>query len=292
MANPPWFKQHVSAWLCDQEIMLMDPLAEYALLRLRMEMWRTPNCMLPDNDTILMRLSRLDFYRGLEGDLCSEKELSKCLASAKQMLSKCLADGKPMLYDRGLLDQWKHLSEISNMRSASGRLGGSSKKSGTKASKAKVKQTISISRSLSRSGSDPNPTTEKLTQYGTHIRMLPSEHAELCRVFGPELVAQEFPTLDIWIEKTNSKYGPKYRRPEHNHYLLARTTWLPGKTLNNKTGVSGGFKTAGERRHANSLLAVEQVFNDERKNEPNRNSNDASHVPGVLADLRTAPAKR
>lgn len=152
MANPPWFKQHANDWLSSTEIMLLDPLEEYALLRLRMHMWRSPTCMLPDNDAILMRLSRLEEYRGLESDITSDEALSKCLANVKQMLSTCLVNGKQMLFDDELLAQWNHLSAVSEVRTQTGRIGGSRKKSGTKVSKAKAKQTISLSSSVS--GSD------------------------------------------------------------------------------------------------------------------------------------------
>ena len=236
MARSPWFREWAFDWLGSAKIAMLGPMEEYALLRLRMNLWTSDKCLLPDDDAVLLRLTRLNEC-GLDAD-----EKSKCLANAKHLLSKCLdEDGRPMLFDLNLKQQWDHLNGISEVRASAGRRGGSSKKSGTKVPKAKRKQTSSVSVSESRSEDLENGEPQlrpkitgqvELTQYGKeYFRTTPSEYAELVDLFGLALVEQEVPQMDVWIAKSPNPSARNYRKPDHNHYLFARTTWLPGKKL-------------------------------------------------------------
>lgn len=237
MANLPWFKQNVAAWLCDEDVMLLEPLAEFALMRLRLEMWRTTNCMLPDNDTLLMRLSRLDEYRSPESDPSLSERATRCLASAKQMLSKCQANGKQMLTDPDLLEQWNRLNALSEVRSDAGRVGGSRKKSGTKPLKAKAKQTISYS--LSSSGSDlreeeceekpaeayklPDDSGNERKPYPalpalwfSDVELLRLDKKFHARGLRREFYSDAFLTVDSWFRDTATN-GPKRYPKSSNH---------------------------------------------------------------------------
>lgn len=73
---------------------------------------------------------------------------------------------------------------------------------------------------------------EVLQQFGEkHFRCTMPEYRRLCERYGEELVEQQIPLMDEWIAKSDSKNAKKYRAPDHNHYLFALTTWLPGKEL-------------------------------------------------------------
>lgn len=162
MSGFSWFKQDSNEWIYSTDIQVLEPLAEYALMRLRLHMWNTPECMLPDNDAVLMRLSRLEEYRGMEGPI-SDDYLNKCLASVKQMLSKCSANGKHLLFDDALLAQKKHLKQVSESRAAAGRAGKNVKKTRVRREKqmlSKCKTNAEQSISISISNSDLNKEGE------------------------------------------------------------------------------------------------------------------------------------
>lgn len=72
-----------------------------------------------------------------------------------------------------------------------------------------------------------------------YIRTTQAEYAKLVKLYGHELIRQEAPNADEWIAKADTPSARKYRRPDANHYLFLRVTWLAGKRLKRDYGFRG-----------------------------------------------------
>lgn len=105
---------------------------------------------------------------------------------------------------------------------------------------------------------------EPLQQYGVVLRMKPSEMIELQAKFTPELVTQELPEADLWLQKAQTPSARKYRKPKHNHYLFMRTTWLKDKRLSlpNGTGPPREFKSFAQLEHERKMKILEELCDD------------------------------
>lgn len=77
------------------------------------------------------------------------------------------------------------------------------------------------------------PTT--LIKYGKFLSMEKSEMDKILKEFSEALVKQEIPECDEWIEKSDKPSARKYRKPNYNHYLFFRQTWLKNKSLKNNS---------------------------------------------------------
>lgn len=71
----------------------------------------------------------------------------------------------------------------------------------------------------------------ELVKFGKlHLQMEQHEMDSLVEDFGKELLRQEWKEMDTWIDKSTTKNGRQYRKPNHNHYLFCRN-WLRDKSL-------------------------------------------------------------
>lgn len=143
------------------------------------------------------------------------------------------AEDDDHFWSPSLLRRMEKMEGISQKRKEAGKIGGEAR---AKHLLSKAKQKLSKGKENKIKIKDPSleegGTGEtELTQFGEHVRMTEAEHAKLVETFGAAIVSQELPELDVWISMSDTPNAKKYRRPEHNHYLLARSTWLPGKKL-------------------------------------------------------------
>lgn len=96
---------------------------------------------------------------------------------------------------------------------------------------------------------EAKPQPPPLTKYGDKfLSMEPTEFGKLVAKFGEPLVRQEIPDADLWIERSDTPNGRKYRRPNYNHYLFFNG-WLKDKRLRN--GSSSGRR--GSALHASGF---------------------------------------
>lgn len=82
-------------------------------------------------------------------------------------------------------------------------------------------------------GPDPEKSPGEIKRWPgcKFIQTTAEEYNKLVKLFGHDLLKQEIPDADEWIAKSDKPSARKYRKPESNHYLFLRTTWLKGKFI-------------------------------------------------------------
>lgn len=111
----PAFQFYPNDWLASLSISLMSPAQEGAYIRLLSYAWSDPDCSLPDDDTILAQLSRLN-----EGWLKGGSTvIRKCFVSHPDKPGRLV--NLRLLKERNKQDAWREKSRQGGIQSAKAR---------------------------------------------------------------------------------------------------------------------------------------------------------------------------
>ncbi len=111
----PAFQLYPNEWLASLNISLMTPAQEGAYIRLLCYAWSDPDCSLPDDDTILAQLSRLN-----EGWLKGGSTvIRKCFVSCPNKPGRLV--NLRLLKEREKQDAWREKSRQGGIQSAKSR---------------------------------------------------------------------------------------------------------------------------------------------------------------------------
>lgn len=107
-----------------------------------------------------------------------------------------------------------------------------------------------------------NKETPTLIQFGKVLRMSQEQMDETIKLFGRALVDQEIPEADFWLENADTPNARKYRRPEHNHYLFFRSTWLRDKKIKSHASALKDLPN-GLKSQAINQMTLQQIIQEE-----------------------------